>query len=367
MDGLQPDKLSALYSFVSNPGSIQANFLGLVDLSKPSIILALLAGAFQFWQTRMLVAKKPPTAVAKTSGAKDAAILASMNKSMVTFMPIMTVVIGVSLPGGLTLYWVAVNLISIAQQYLVFRKKKKSDPERAIIDTVAWFAVVSSRSLFLSGSGCEARARMGLKKWKKRCTSSVLASRLQKCDGFYTLLDLPLDRWIVARQKGWADAIRKMRKLSRARLYLNSLPSVEAVYAVNTLAWHQTSPNSDIDLLIVTQPGMLWTTRFLCVLPFALMKKRPDNGHQIQDPFCFSFFISSDALAMQRFQLSDEDPYLVYWTRSVIPIVASPNVLTHWPQANEWAKKFLPHAIWRGSLRPHGTFSHRQFVLVFIC
>ncbi len=124
MDGLQPDKLSALYSFVSNPGSIQANFLGLVDLSKPSIILALLAGAFQFWQTRMLVAKKPPTAVAKTSGAKDEAMLASMNKSMVTFMPIMTVVIGVSLPGGLTLYWVAVNLISIAQQYLVFRKKK---------------------------------------------------------------------------------------------------------------------------------------------------------------------------------------------------------------------------------------------------
>jgi membrane protein insertase Oxa1/YidC/SpoIIIJ len=32
-------------------------------------------------------------------------------------------VIGASLPGGLTLYWVAINVVSIVQQYLVFRKK----------------------------------------------------------------------------------------------------------------------------------------------------------------------------------------------------------------------------------------------------
>ncbi|MFC1788245.1 YidC/Oxa1 family membrane protein insertase, partial [Patescibacteria group bacterium] len=47
----------------------------------------------------------------------------SMNQSMLYFMPVITVVIGVSLPGGLTLYWVTVNIVSILQQKIAFKKK----------------------------------------------------------------------------------------------------------------------------------------------------------------------------------------------------------------------------------------------------
>ncbi|NBS41230.1 membrane protein insertase YidC [bacterium] len=119
-DGLHAESLSALYSFVHNPGSINAMFLGVLDLEKKSIALAVLSGLFQFWQTRMLIARRPPKAVRGAEGAKDEDMLAGMNQSMMYFMPVMTAVIGASLPGGLTLYWVAINVISIAQQYVVF-------------------------------------------------------------------------------------------------------------------------------------------------------------------------------------------------------------------------------------------------------
>jgi len=122
-DGLHAESLAALYPFVHNPGSINALFLGIVNLGQRSIPLAVLAGGFQFWQTRMLIARRPPKPVRGTEGAKDEEMLASMNQSMLYFMPVMTVVIGASLPGGLTLYWVAINVVSIVQQYLVFRKK----------------------------------------------------------------------------------------------------------------------------------------------------------------------------------------------------------------------------------------------------
>jgi YidC/Oxa1 family membrane protein insertase len=123
LKGFDPTALEMLYTFVPNPGEIHKFFLGFLDLSVPSIWLAVLAGIFQFFQTKMLMSKSPPKQVAGTSGAKDETMLASMNKSMLYFMPVMTVVIGVSLPGGLALYWVTVTVFSIVQQAVVFRKK----------------------------------------------------------------------------------------------------------------------------------------------------------------------------------------------------------------------------------------------------
>jgi len=41
-------------------------------------------------------------------------------------MPLMTVVIGVSLPGGLVLYWFLITLLTALQQVIMFRKNKKN-------------------------------------------------------------------------------------------------------------------------------------------------------------------------------------------------------------------------------------------------
>ncbi|MBI5793741.1 membrane protein insertase YidC [Candidatus Uhrbacteria bacterium] len=122
LGGFAPETLGQLYSFVHNPGTINTLFLGTIDLSHKSTYLAILAGYFQFMQTRMMITRRPPKQVAGKKGAMDETMLASMNKSMLMFMPVMTVLIGVGLPGGLTLYWVTVNIVSILQQQFVFSK-----------------------------------------------------------------------------------------------------------------------------------------------------------------------------------------------------------------------------------------------------
>ena len=122
LGGFGAETLVELYSFVSNPGSINHVFLGVIDLSVSSLYLAILAGYFQFFQTRMLMAKRPPKQVTGKKGAFDETMLASMNKSMLMFMPAITVIIGATLPAGLTLYWVTVNIVSILQQQFVFSK-----------------------------------------------------------------------------------------------------------------------------------------------------------------------------------------------------------------------------------------------------
>src|SRR3989344_5696593 len=118
-DGLNETTLSFVYPFIDRPQEISSTFLGLVDLSKPSVVLAVLAGGAQFWQAKMMITKK---AEVKTEGAKDENIMAAMNKQMLYFMPAITIFIGITLPGGLSLYWFVITILTVLHQIYIFRK-----------------------------------------------------------------------------------------------------------------------------------------------------------------------------------------------------------------------------------------------------
>jgi len=127
--GLHSASLQLLYPFIVNPGPLNQISLGFLDLSKASLVLAIVTGLAQFWQTKMLTTKMPPKAVAKTPGAKDEDMMAVMNKQMLYFMPVMTVFIGATLPSGLVVYWLTMTLLTVAQQAVMFKKTKKPEVE----------------------------------------------------------------------------------------------------------------------------------------------------------------------------------------------------------------------------------------------
>jgi YidC/Oxa1 family membrane protein insertase len=120
-DGIEGGSLERLYSFVARPEFVDTNFLGILNLENPNIPLALAAGVFQFLQTRMLTHNKQP----KIPGAADEGISSMMNKQMLYIMPVVTVVIGATLPGGLALYWTINTLITLLQQMVVLGKPKQ--------------------------------------------------------------------------------------------------------------------------------------------------------------------------------------------------------------------------------------------------
>lgn len=121
-DGINEKTLGFVYSFIDKPQNVSNTFLGLVDLSKPSVVLAIMAGAAQFWQARMMITKK---AEAKTEGAKDENVMAAMNKQMLYFMPALTIFIGITLPGGLSLYWFVITILTVLHQIYIFRKDEQ--------------------------------------------------------------------------------------------------------------------------------------------------------------------------------------------------------------------------------------------------
>lgn len=116
MTGLNNGSLHLLYPFVHNPGVLNSVSFGIMNLAKPVPILAILAGLAQWYQTKMMMVKQPPKEVKGKDEAKDETITAIMSKQMTYMMPAMTVFIGLTLPGGLTLYWLVTTLLTIVQQ-----------------------------------------------------------------------------------------------------------------------------------------------------------------------------------------------------------------------------------------------------------
>ena len=114
--GLNADNMVHLYSFAPVFSEINTTFLGLVDLGKPSSILAILAGITQFFQTKMII---PKTKKPKKNDGQMAQFSDMMQKQMLYFLPIFIVFILWNLPSALALYLIVVSLFTIVQQHFV--------------------------------------------------------------------------------------------------------------------------------------------------------------------------------------------------------------------------------------------------------
>ena len=115
-NGLNPKELVGLYSFVANPGQINHFLINILDLSKPNFYLAVVAGLVQYFQTKMITPKSTK------SKSNEPDLSKMMQKQALYFFPAFTVIILISLPSALGLYWTISGLFSIIQQYLIFKK-----------------------------------------------------------------------------------------------------------------------------------------------------------------------------------------------------------------------------------------------------
>ncbi len=120
-NGLNAQAMSLLYPFIHQPAQINNTLLGLVDLSHPNVVLAVLAGLAQFWQTKMMMTKR---AEIKAPASKDEDFSAILNKQMTFVAPAITVFIGLKFPAGLALYWLTTTFLTGLQQVWIFKKKK---------------------------------------------------------------------------------------------------------------------------------------------------------------------------------------------------------------------------------------------------
>jgi YidC/Oxa1 family membrane protein insertase len=120
--GLRPEEITNLYSFVSQPGVINPSFLGLINLGQASLTLAILAGICQFFQSKEIISQSPQQSKKTDQMSQFSNML---QKEMLYFFPIFTVLILWKLPAAIALYWITTSLFSLVQQYTFFKPRSE--------------------------------------------------------------------------------------------------------------------------------------------------------------------------------------------------------------------------------------------------
>ena len=110
-----------LYSFIRVPEHVNMIFLGVLDISQKSLVLAILAGASQYFQAHFM---PKPAVVSKGATSFQENFTKSMHTQMKYIFPFIVAFIAYRVSGAVALYWVASNIFSIGQQIYANRKRK---------------------------------------------------------------------------------------------------------------------------------------------------------------------------------------------------------------------------------------------------
>lgn len=133
---------------------------------------------------------------------------------------------------------------------------------------------------------------------------------------------------------------KAFKKVGKFSLIMGMVPFVRGIAVCNNLALGIYDQDSDIDLLVITQKGRMFTARFLLTIWLELLGVRR-KGNKIAGRFCLSFFLSESVLDLGQILLKD-DIYLAYWAKKLAVIYDCGIIFDSFYKKNEyWLKHFF--------------------------
>ena len=181
----------------------------------------------------------------------------------------------------------------------------------------------------------------------------------------YPLTEEELDRWLIAKSKqqqkkiikkngyyclegreeivGWRKkrekySDEKMIITERVSQWLGKIPTVWAVCVTGSLAMKNCDENDDIDLMIITEPGRLWTTRLLCILLTEILGVRRRKGDkEVKNKICLNIFLDGGDLLIKNQNL-----FTAHEVCQAKCLYEKNGAYESFFEENRWVRDFLP-------------------------
>lgn len=137
---------------------------------------------------------------------------------------------------------------------------------------------------------------------------------------------------------------KKLGIARRAARILSFIPTVRMVAVTGSLAMGNTTDESDIDLMIVTGKGKLWTTRltvYLLLLATRYSLRHPDDKNQ-KDKLCLNIWIDEADLIWPK---KDRNLYTAHEIAQILPLVNKGQTYESFLKKNKWILNYWPNAV----------------------
>lgn len=116
--GIALDDQSLLYAFARSADAFSPVAFGVFNLSQPSAILAIVAGATQFFQSKFI----PPPLPSGSGGGAAGDFSRALVWQTTFILPLVIVFISWSAPAAVAFYWTVLNVVVIVQQLWIQRR-----------------------------------------------------------------------------------------------------------------------------------------------------------------------------------------------------------------------------------------------------
>lgn len=137
---------------------------------------------------------------------------------------------------------------------------------------------------------------------------------------------------------------KKLRIAERASKILSFIPTVKMVAVTGSLAMMNSGKNSDIDLMVVTSKGTLWTTRFCIYVLLNAIRytlRKPLDSDQ-KDKFCLNIWLDESDMVWSK---PDRNIYTAHEIAQIIPLVNKDETYEKFLWKNKWILSYWPNSV----------------------
>lgn len=144
---------------------------------------------------------------------------------------------------------------------------------------------------------------------------------------------------------------RSEAKYKRALLYakiLKTIPFLKLVALSGALSMRNSQKDDDIDLVLVSKKGTLWTTRFLANTLLFNVKRNPQSP-KTSNKACLNIFIDESSLTIK-----DQNIYIAHEICQMKPLWDRNETYSRFINSNQWVDKYMPN--WRPQEMENGKW-----------
>ncbi|EKE13125.1 MAG: hypothetical protein ACD_13C00093G0039 [uncultured bacterium] len=178
-------------------------------------------------------------------------------------------------------------------------------------------------------------------KWQPKNPPKIRTS-IQCKNGYYFVQGR--EGLIYKREIKKRHSQKKIKIAGHAAKIMSIIPFIKMVGISGSVAMNNAKKDSDIDLIIITKKGRLWTSRIIVylLLNFLRLPLRVPQSREQRDRLCLNIWLDEDNL---KWNPKQRNFYTAHEILQVIPLVNKDKTYEKWLKENRWVLNFWPNVV----------------------